>query len=115
MSKQYGWALNKQKLARAIGVTGPSASEEEVKKEYLKIGGKVVLSDLESNKMDENKEEVIIETEEAQPMEATPEVGGTVEDIFNETSEESASAPEVESEVTASDTVEPTSEVTSTE
>jgi hypothetical protein len=39
--KQYSWALNKNKLARAIGKVG-EGDEEAVKKEYINIGGLVV-------------------------------------------------------------------------
>lgn len=37
--KKYDFALNPQKLARAIGKKGETASESEVKEEYVSIGG----------------------------------------------------------------------------
>lgn len=38
MSSKYPWALNEQKLARAIGVVGEQ-DVGELKAEYIKIGG----------------------------------------------------------------------------
>lgn len=46
MSKEYLWALNPQKLARAIGKVGKGGLESDIKAEYIKIGGKVALEDL---------------------------------------------------------------------
>lgn len=109
--KQYPWSTNPQKLARAIGVAGKDATEEEIKAEYMKIGGKVALS---GEEVYEEKDTIEIETEEAEPVVTTPEVGGTV-DTFNQASEESAPTPEVSSEVTASNDDVEMSSVSSTD
>ncbi len=42
---KYPWAANREKLERAIGVVGHSASEDEVKAEYIRIAGLVLNDD----------------------------------------------------------------------
>lgn len=37
----YDFAINQTKLQRAIAALGPDATEEEVKAEYVKYGGKL--------------------------------------------------------------------------
>ncbi len=96
MSEQYKWSMNPQKLQRAIALS-KHKTEEEIKEEYLKIGGKVAVEDIKEIHMEEEKvveapvEEVVPEvTEEvsaSEPVEvATEEVTATPEaEVINET------------------------------
>ncbi len=86
----YNWALNKQKLARAIGLSGINPTEELVKKNYINIGGLVELSEAKETIMNENKEEVIETAVEEEVVESPEVVPETVE-----VSEESTEAIEV--------------------
>ncbi len=91
MSK-YSWALNPQKLARAIGNVGLNASEDDVKKNYIAIGGKVALSAL-------NKKDIMQEEEKVEDVvEETPVEEAPTEGAMTDTGE----APAVE-EVTSTE------------
>ncbi len=90
MSKQYAWSMNPQKLARAIGKKGSNATEAEIKEEYIRIGGKVALSELKEIKMDEEKElvpetpsvdveETEVEVSASEPVAEVEEVSATPE------------------------------------
>ena len=59
MSKQYTWAVNPSKLQRAIAKVAPkNGTEEDIKAEYILIGGLVCEMEIE-----EGVEEVSIEEE----------------------------------------------------
>lgn len=38
----YSWAVNKLKLERAVKTSGPEATEETIKEQYILLGGKVI-------------------------------------------------------------------------
>lgn len=59
MSKQYIWAVNPSKLQRAIAKVAPkNGSEEDIKAEYILIGGLV-----RESQGEEGVEEVSIDEE----------------------------------------------------
>jgi len=72
MSK-YEWALNQQKLARAIGIIGEEQGEAKIKEKYISIGGKVALSEIKEVEPMDEKEPKIIEVEEAPVVETSAE------------------------------------------
>ncbi len=99
MTTQYEWALNAQKLQRAIA-SSKHKTEEEIKAEYLKIGGKVDLSDLiETKPMEEEKVEEIG---------VPPEGTGQAPDITEEVTASEPVEVVTEEEVTASEVPEET-------
>ena len=87
--EKYLWALNPQKLQRAIGKKGVNATEAEIKAEYIKIGGKLAIQDLKTItpevKPVERKAEVVREKTNDIPnkqinnpaTESNPDNGGT--------------------------------------
>ncbi len=103
--KEYTWAMNKQKLARAVANVGSDASEGVVKKNYIALGGKVALSDLKTKDIMENKNEEVeseVTGTSTEPAVSSEDTSATAPESTEETSEvseatvEDAPAPEAE-------------------
>ncbi len=71
--KNYTWALNQQKLARAVGLAGVKATEGEVKEIYVRIGGKLSnnIKIMEEIKEVEPVEETVVPVETNEPQNDT--------------------------------------------
>lgn len=103
--KKYAWALNEQKLARAVGEAakefGGKETESDIKYIYTRMGGLVALSDvIENENMSESETaaQAAAETVQEAPVE---EMKADAEAI-QEASVEEAAAP-VETTETGTD------------
>lgn len=68
MSKQYAWAVNPSKLQRAIAkVASKNGTEEDIKAEYILIGGLV-----REENVEEGVEEVSVENEGSEGTDEAP-------------------------------------------
>lgn len=57
---KYSWALNPQKLSRAIGMAGSKGNEKTIKENYIKIGGKVALLETKVNELMTDETEIAV-------------------------------------------------------
>jgi len=96
---KYSWAVNPQKLARAIATAGEGASEEKIRNEYVLIAGK--LSDSYIQQMEEKIVPVVEnqETTEVNGSETNVETNVETKVINDEETSEPTNDTTIDTEV----------------